>query len=283
MSSIANFLDNPIVNNTLKLVLILYAGFMFDINSTHVHSWLNNKLFSYVFISLVIYALSKRLLFSFALTAAFYLVFYFLSHLEKKKSLNKTIKSVVADITSDQSNDSESELEHDIENKLEKEPRRRRKLRHAIDEKRKQMRQRNPSLQQSPIDPLPIYNNIVQIPPVQNTLKLTSTPPNNLVHPSMSTASTSLSTNTNARQMNQSHHSIYNPNTIVVEQEDDDVVSMANHVSLPKLKNKLQQFIDLQTSSSAGGSFDPQHKFIDISLKKEELVPFDKNQKHYTY
>lgn len=282
MSSIANFLDNPIVNNTLKLVLILYAGFLFDINSTHVHSWLNNKLFSYIFISVVIYALSKKLLFSFALTAAFYLFFYFLSHLEKKKSLNKTIKSVVADITSDKSDDSESELEHDIENKLEKEPRRRRKLRHAIDEKRKQMREKNPRFQQSTIDLLPIHNNIVKIPPVQNPVYLTSIPPNNIVHPSAAIASASLSTNTNARQINQSHHSINNPNTIVVEQEDDDVVSMINHVSLPKLKNKLQQFIDLQTSS-AGSIIDPQHKFIDISLKKEELVPFDKNQKHYTY
>lgn len=269
MSSIADFLDNPIVNSTMKLFLILYAGFMFELNSTHVHGWMQNRWFSYFFISLVMFALSKKLVFSFAVTAAFYIFFYFLTNLEKKKSVKKSLQSLLTD---NQIADSESESESEGDEPLRKsrahrtgpDPVRRQKLRDAIQEKRKQLKEAKS------------FNTGYRGQRyVNHTLKT----PNNDVVPS----NTDGTDNTNIETQNalETQEAKIDNHVIQYSHEADGVEINPEYITLPKLKNKLQQFIDLQTTSAS--SIDPQAKFIDVSLKKENLTPYDKYNQHYIY
>lgn len=86
MNSINSFLDNSIVNNTIRLFLILYAGYIYKVDSTHLHTLLNQKIFSIAFITLVMFALTRRIWFSLLLTVSFYAFFHFLTALENKHS-----------------------------------------------------------------------------------------------------------------------------------------------------------------------------------------------------
>lgn len=84
MNSINSFLDNSIVNNTIRLFLILYAGYLYKIDTTHLHTLLNQKIFSIAFITLVMFALTRKFWFSLLLTVSFYAFFHFLTALENK-------------------------------------------------------------------------------------------------------------------------------------------------------------------------------------------------------
>lgn len=265
MSSIADFLDNPIVNSTMKLFLILYAGFMLELNSTHVHGFLQNRWFSYFFISLVMFALSKKLVFSFALTAAFYLFFYFLTNLEKKKSVKKSLQSLLMD---NQIVESESEDDEPLPKsrahrtgRTRHDPVRRQKLRDAIQEKRKQLKEAKS------------FNTGYRGQDIHHNLKTT---PNNDVVPS----NKNNTDNTNIETQETQEAKIDNHVIQYSHEPDGDEIN-PEYITLPKLKNKLQQFIDLQTTSAS--SIDPQAKFIDVSLKKENLTPYDKYNQHYIY
>jgi hypothetical protein len=268
MSSIADFLDNPIVNSTMKLFLILYAGFMFELNSTHVHGWLQNRWFSFFFISLVMFALSKKLVFSFAVTAAFYLFFYFLTNLEKKKSVKKSLQSLlmnnqIPDSDSDSETEGEKNMRKSRQHRTDRHPVRRQKLRDAIQEKRKQLKEAKS------------YNTGYH-------------PRDHYVHHTMETPNTDGSDNTNTETQGTQetqdpkieNHVIQYSHKVDGDEMNPEYIQ-DDHVTLPKLKNKLQQFIDLQTTSAS--SLDPQAKFIDVSLKKESLIPYDKYNHHYIY
>jgi len=86
MNSITSFLDNSIVNNTIRLFLILYAGYIYKVDSTYLHTFLNQKLFSITFITLVMFALTRKFWFSLILTVLFYAFFHFLTAIENKHS-----------------------------------------------------------------------------------------------------------------------------------------------------------------------------------------------------
>lgn len=91
MSSITSFLDNSIVNNTIRLFLILYAGYIYKVDSTYLHTFLNQKLFSITFITLVMFALTRKFWFSLILTVLFYAFFHFLTAIESKRSYDVQI------------------------------------------------------------------------------------------------------------------------------------------------------------------------------------------------
>lgn len=101
MNSINSFLDNSIVNNTIRLFLILYAGYIYKVDTTHLHTLLNQKIFSIAFITLVMFALTRKFWFSLLLTVAFYAFFHFLSALENKEilSVHPKTKFVAASYT----------------------------------------------------------------------------------------------------------------------------------------------------------------------------------------
>jgi hypothetical protein len=91
MSSIADILDNSIINNTLKLFVVLYAGYLYKVDSSRLHPLLKNKAFSFAFIALTIYILSRKFWFSIIITAIFYAIFHFLTQIENKSIQNINI------------------------------------------------------------------------------------------------------------------------------------------------------------------------------------------------
>ena len=246
MSSIAAFLDNPIVNSTLKLFLILYAGFMLELNSTHMHGWLQNRWFSYIFISLIMFALSKKLLLSFVLTGAFYLLFHFLTNVEKKRSAKKAFDALLSPQADTNIDPDDLVLPTNTAQSRSQAVVRRRKLRDALEEKRKQRMERQTSrvrfANTNPIQPLP-----------------------NIEAPELPILDVSA----------QQEANVPTGTETVADTEDDLAVDQ------PKLKNKMQQFIDLQTSS--GTNMDPSRRFIDVSIKKENLAPYNQLNKHHLY
>lgn len=86
MTSITSFLDNPIINNTIRLFLILYAGYLYQVDTTHLHTFLNQQIFSIVFIILVMFALTRKFWFSLILTLTFYAFFHLLKYIENKQT-----------------------------------------------------------------------------------------------------------------------------------------------------------------------------------------------------
>jgi hypothetical protein len=199
-------------------------------------------------------------------TAAFYLFFYFLTNLEKKKSVKKSLQSLLMNNQiPDSDSDSESETEGEKNMRKSRQHRtvRRQKLRDAIQEKRKQLKEAKS------------YNTGYH-------------PRDHYVHHTMETPNTDGSDNTNTETQGTQetqdpkieNHVIQYSHKVDGDEMNPEYIQ-DDHVTLPKLKNKLQQFIDLQTTSAS--SLDPQAKFIDVSLKKESLIPYDKYNHHYIY
>lgn len=92
MDKLSSILNNDIVNNVIRLFLILYAGYIFELDTTYLHKWINNRIFSILFLTIIMYALTKNLLFSLILTSLFYLFFTFLTKLETKNEEKRVIE-----------------------------------------------------------------------------------------------------------------------------------------------------------------------------------------------
>jgi hypothetical protein len=279
MSSIASFLNNSIVENTLKLILILYAGFIYKVNTSHLHSWLNDKIFSYVFISLTIYALSKKFWFSFILTALFYLLFHWLTKFENKrnnkqkldnKHFNTVAEAQAAQAAANNAEQSDSNSESESEYEKNTIPvslntlKTRNRLKHlAQNRKNKNIfpRKNNTSL----------HSSFLQN--VQTTQKEYSAP-------------NQMKSNVNSINQSSRTSGISQlPNTEGVPEISHLTDQIVHHAMLNKnapVKTKLQQFIDLQTQSD--NIYNTEFKFIDQGLKKENIQPYDtKNDKYYLY
>lgn len=276
MSSIASFLNNSIVENTLKLFLILYAGFIYKVNTSHLHSWLNDKIFSYVFISLTIYALSKKFWFSFILTALFYLLFHWLTKFENKRHNKEKLDikhfNTVADVQAAANNAEQSDSNSESESEYEKntipvssntQKNKNRLKHHAQNRINKYIfpRKNNTSLDSS------FLQN------VQTTQKEYSAP-------------NQMKSNVNSiNQSSRTSDISQLPNTEGVPEISHLTDQVVHHAMLNKnapVKTKLQQFIDLQTQSD--NIYNTEFKFIDQGLKKENIQPYDtKNDKYYLY
>jgi hypothetical protein len=197
MNSITSFLDNSIVNNTIRLFLILYAGYLYQVDTTHLHSLLNQQIFSIAFIILVMFALTRKFWFSLILTLTFYAFFHFLKYIENKQTdkLQPIISNSVSSIN-------------------------------------------NLSTIQKP-------NNIVK--------NNTNLPPN-------ATNEEDSSDSENESEIAGNKVNSNFPNSEIIETKPESYSW-----------NKMQQFINLQTINSFDKPGDI--KFIDVSLKKENILP----------
>jgi hypothetical protein len=235
MSSIATFLDNSIVNNTLKLFLILYAGYIYKVDSTRLHKYLNNQIFSFVFIALVIFALSRKFWFSVLITAVFYTTFHLLSKIENNSTNNTTV----------------------------------------YNQNKKVNFNTTPIVNEYELDDFDLYNND-NMPTVSNV---------NVDEDQDSNNSFDLSENYGISSNSVQPPSEYEPGQEIKLNQANHLISQntilesSQNTNLP---SKFKQFVDLQTTPQNYSS--PEVKFIDASLKKENVVPFDyKSNKHHTY
>lgn len=244
MSSIATFLDNSIVNNTLKLFLILYAGYIYKVDSTRLHKYLNNQIFSFVFIALVIFALSRKFWFSVLITAVFYTTFHLLSKIENNSTNNTTV----------------------------------------YNQNKKVNFNTTPIVNEYELDDFYLYNND-NVGNVYNVNNVRTVSEVNVDEDQDSNYSFDLSENYGISSNSVQPPSEYEPGQEIKLNQANHLISQntilesSQNTNLP---SKFKQFVDLQTTPQNYSS--PEVKFIDASLKKENVVPFDyKSNKHHTY
>ena len=247
MSSIASFLDNSIVNNTLKLFLILYAGYIYKVNSTRLHPLLNNKVFAFIFIAITIYALSRKFWFSVFITAVFYLVFHFLYYVENKNVNQSVVANDTAANTAAVANTSSPNHEKKVHfNNV------------------AQLREYDMDSGEDHLDDFYHVEN-------KNENNGENSDENQVLQSQFQLSDTSAEYDPGQEiTLNQANHVI-----------SQNIIPGSQNAEYATIPNKFKQFIELQTKSE--NYMNPDVKFIDASLKRENILPYDKSNKHYVF
>jgi hypothetical protein len=267
MSSIATFLDNSIVNNTLKLFLILYAGYIYKVDSTRLHKYLNNQIFSYIFIALIIYALSRKFWFSVLITAVFYTTFHLLYQIENNTTNKTTFNNQTKKVNF---NTSPIVNEYELDDLY--------NLDEPNNVEANQELESNNSLDFSDNYGNSNVGENYGISNVGENYGISNAGENY----GISNVGVGNNTNNNNYQQPTSE---YDPGQEIKLNQANHLISqntIQNSSLNTNLPSKFKQFVDLQTTPQNYSN--PDVKFIDASLKKENVVPYDyKSNKHHTY